>query len=251
MKTLKRLILLLIILVIAAVAGVWLWLKSGSPDALRQIVTEQCVPRAQQNQTPAPCAAVDLKGRYVVLKDRNGPLQYLLMPSYKINGTESPLLLDPHTPNFFWQAWHARRFMSERRGAPVPDDAVALTINSRTGRTQHHFHIHISCLRPDVRATLNNNIATIGTRWQPLPDGLRGHEYLARRVTEVELVKSSPFLMLAEELPDAREHMGRYAMALVKQSDGSFVLLATARNLLAFNRAHAEEIQDHQCDILK
>ncbi|EBZ9514124.1 CDP-diacylglycerol pyrophosphatase [Salmonella enterica subsp. enterica serovar Eastbourne] len=30
----------------------------------------------------------------------------------------------------------------------------------------------------------------------------------------------------------------------------SFVLLATERNLLTFNRASAEEIQDHQCDIL-
>ncbi|ECQ4454712.1 CDP-diacylglycerol pyrophosphatase [Salmonella enterica] len=39
-------------------------------------------------------------------------------------------------------------------------------------------------------------------------------------------------------------------MAGVHQSDGSFVLLATERNLLTFNRASAEEIQDHQCDIL-
>jgi CDP-diacylglycerol pyrophosphatase len=37
----------------------------------------------------------------VLFKDRNGPLQYLLMPTYRINGTESPLLLDPLTPNFF------------------------------------------------------------------------------------------------------------------------------------------------------
>ncbi|MDI8083641.1 CDP-diacylglycerol diphosphatase, partial [Salmonella enterica subsp. enterica serovar Kentucky] len=37
---------------------------------------------------------------YVVFKDRHGPLQYLLMPTYRINGTESPLLLEPATPNF-------------------------------------------------------------------------------------------------------------------------------------------------------
>lgn len=251
MKTLRRLILLLIIVAIAAVAGVWLWLKSGNPDALRQIVTTQCVPGEQQHRTPSPCAAVDLKGRYVVLKDRNGPLQYLLMPTYRINGTESPLLLDARTPNFFWQAWHARRFMSERRSAPVPDEAVSLAINARSGRTQDHFHIHISCLRPDVRARLNDHLATVGTRWQPFPGGLRGHEYLARRVTENELVKRSPFLMLAEEVPEARDRMGRFALAMAKQPDGSFILLATERNLLALNLAHAEEIQDHQCDILR
>lgn len=58
-------------------------------------------------------------------------------------------------------------------------------------------------------------------------------------------------MMLAEEVPDAREHMGSYALAVVRQSDDSFVLLATQRNLLAFNLASAEEIQDHQCEILQ
>ena len=56
--------------------------------------------------------------------------------------------------------------------------------------------------------------------------------------------------MLAEELPEARDHMGRFALAMAQQSDGSFVLLATERNLLMLNRASAEELQDHQCAIL-
>lgn len=245
MKRLRYLLLLLFILVLAAVAGLWLWRQAGNPNALRQIVTEQCIPHQQ------PCAEVNLSSGYVVFKDRNGPLQYLLMPTYKINGTESPLLLEPQTPNFFWQAWSARRFMSERRGAPVPDEAVSLAINARSGRTQDHFHIHISCLRPDIRTLLNEHSAAISSRWLPFPGGLRGHDYLARRVTENELVKRSPFLMLAEEVPDAREHMGRYGLAMVKQADGSFVLLATGRNLLLLNRASAEEIQDHACAILK
>lgn len=66
-----------------------------------------------------------------------------------------------------------------------------------------------------------------------------------------ELAQRSPFLMLAEEVPEAREHMGRFALAMAKQSDGSLVLLATERNLLTLNRASAEEIQDHRCLILK
>jgi CDP-diacylglycerol pyrophosphatase len=75
----------------------------------------------------------------------------------------------------------------------------------------------------------------ISTRWLPLPGGLRGHEYLARRVTENELAQRSPFMMLAEE-PDAREHMGSYALAMVRQSDESFVA-GDQRNLLALNLA--------------
>lgn len=241
----------LAIVVIAAAAGIGYWKFAGNPDALREKVLEQCVPNQRQHHNPAPCTEVTPEAGYVVFKDRNGPLQYLLMPTYRINGTESPLLTEPFTPNFFWLAWQARSFMSQKYGQAIPDSAVSLAINSRTGRTQNHFHIHISCLRKDVRAQLDDNMAKIGTRWLPLAGGLRGHEYLARRVTENELAQRSPFMMLAEEVPEARDHMGSYALAMVRQSDDTFVLLATQRNLLAFNLASAEEIQDHQCDILK
>lgn len=249
MKKAGYLILAIIVIAIAAGAGYRKWFHN--PNALRTIVFDQCLPNQLQHQDPAPCADVKPDAGYVVFKDRNGPLQYLLMPTYRINGTESPLLLEADTPNFFWLAWQARSFMSQKYGHEIPDSAVSLAINSRSGRSQNHFHIHISCLRTDVRQQLDHNMAKMGTRWLPLPGGLRGHEYLARRVTESEMVKSSPFMMLAEEVPDAREHMGRYALAMVRLSDGSFVLLATQRNLLTLNRASAEEIQDHQCDILK
>lgn len=251
MTRLKYLLAALLVVLIVIAAGGWYWLNSGNPDALRQIMLQQCVPNQEQHRTPQPCVDVNPKGGYVLFKDRNGPLQYLLMPTYRINGTESPLLLDPLTPNFFWQAWQRRAIMSDKRGSEVADNAVSLTINSRTGRTQNHFHIHISCLRKDVRAQLDGDMAAISSRWLPLPGGLLGHEYLARRVTENELAKRSPFLMLAEEVPEARDHMGRFALALAQQSDGSLVLLATERNLLTLNRASAEEIQDHQCEILQ
>lgn len=247
----KTVILILVMIVIAVAAGIGYWKFTGDSDVLRKIVLEQCLPNQQQNQNPSPCVEVKPDAGYVVLKDINGPLQYLLMPTYRINGTESPLLTDPATPNFFWLAWQARDFMSKKYGQQVPDRAVSLAINSRTGRTQDHFHIHISCIRPDVRKQLDNNLANISSRWLPLPGGLQGHEYLARRVTESELVQRSPFMMLAEEVPEAREHMGSYGLAMVRQSDNSFVLLATQRNLLTLNRASAEEIQDHQCEILR
>lgn len=89
--------------------------------------------------------------------------------------------------------------------------------------------------------------AAAGCRYRA---GFRATNTPARRVTEAELAQRSPFLMLAEEVPEAREHMGRFALAMAQQSDGSLVLLATERNLLTLNRASAEEIQDHRCAIL-
>ena len=159
---------MIVIAVVAAGIGYWK-LTGEESDTLRKIVLEECLPNQQQNQNPSPCAEVKPNAGYVVLKDLNGPLQYLLMPTYRINGTESPLLTDPSTPNFFWLAWQARDFMSKKYGQPVPDRAVSLAINSRTGRTQNHFHIHISCIRPDVREQLDNNLANISSRWLPLP----------------------------------------------------------------------------------
>ncbi|MBK0363308.1 CDP-diacylglycerol diphosphatase, partial [Salmonella enterica] len=124
---------LLAVIVIVAAAGVGYWKFSGNPDALREIVLEQCLPDQLQHQNPAPCAEVKPRAGYVVFKDRHGPLQYLLMPTYRINGTESPLLLEPATPNFFWLAWQARGYMSKKYGHDIPDSAVSLAINSRLG----------------------------------------------------------------------------------------------------------------------
>jgi CDP-diacylglycerol pyrophosphatase len=202
-------IILLILIVIALAAGGWYWMKAGNPNALRHIVLDQCVPNQLQHRNPAPCAQVKPDAGYVVFKDRNGPLQYLLMPTYRINGTESPLLTEPHTPNFFWLAWQSRSFMTLKRGSEVPDSAISLTINSRQGARRTIF-IFISpacartCARSSTRHRGNQHPVAAAS------GGLEGHEYLARRVTENELVQRSPFMMLAEELPEARDHMGRF-----------------------------------------
>ncbi len=240
----------IIVIGLAAVLATWWWLTGNQPNALRHIALTQCVPNEQLHDNPAPCERVSLASGVVLLKDRNGPLQYLLMPTFRINGMESPLLLSADTPNYFWLAWQARDLMSARLGAPVPDAAVSLTINSRLGRTQNHLHIHISCLRPDVRDMLNRSAVSLGSSWLPLAGGVDGHEYLMRRVSAEELARRSPFIMLADEVPGAREHMGRFALALAQLPDGGFILLATQRNLLQLNLASAEELQDHDCTLL-
>jgi CDP-diacylglycerol pyrophosphatase len=105
---------------------------------------------------------------------------------------------------------------------------ISLTINSPTGRTQNHFHIIFPCLRADVREKLD----AIGADWRSgcVPGGLEGHGISG--AGDRRAGQRSPFMMLAEEVPEARDHMGRFALAMAQQSDGSLVLLATERNLL-------------------
>ncbi|WP_413723512.1 CDP-diacylglycerol diphosphatase [Sodalis sp. RH24] len=249
----NRYFLPILLLVIAALgAGVYYSrLPGGNPDALWKIVSQKCVPGQQKTGQPAPCAQVNLAAGYVILKDLNGPLQYLLMPTEKITGMESPQLLQPQTPNFFYDAWRARHYLAEKRGAPIPDSALSLAINSASGRTQNQLHIHISCLRPDVRRRLDGEAAALGNAWRPLGEPLMGHPYLAMHVTTAELAAQSPFLMLARGVPDAADNMGHFTLALVPLADGGFALLAGERNLLRGNLASSEEIQDHNCAILR
>ncbi len=109
-----------------------------------------------------------------MLKDRNGPLQYLLMPTAKITGIESPQVLKPDTSNFFALAWQARHFMADNSVNRFDDAVISLAINSEYGRTQNQLHIHISCLQPAVKTRLAQLQGDFSESWQPLPGGLLG-----------------------------------------------------------------------------
>lgn len=247
----RTIVVTIFLLIVAAIAWFSLRQYLHHPDALWRIVSQQCVPHQQKNQNPEPCAKVDLPSGFVLLKDIHGPLQYLLMPTAKMKGMESPELLQAQTPNFFWLAWQQREMMSVRRGSHVPDDVVSLTINSTSGRTQNQLHIHISCLRADVRGQLNQYANTLSNQWQAFPESLAGNQYIARKVSAAEFSQRGPFIMLASQVSQAREHMGRYSLAMAKLADGDWVVLATERNLLQLNLASAEQVQDHDCGLLK
>jgi len=242
------LIALLLLILISGLTIAAFHLHKNS-DALWQIVSEKCEPNQRATGLPAPCQRVDLAQGYALLKDLNGPLQYLLIPLAKITGMESPALLDPATPNFFAFAWQARAQLAAKRGAPIADSALSLAINAEYGRTQNQLHIHISCLRPDVRRALDRLAPTLSSRWQQ--EQLRQHAYQIRALTLPELTQRNVFIRVADEIPNARSEMGKYGMALAALPDGRLALMALERNWLLLNRGSAEELQDHSCAILR
>lgn len=242
-----RLVAVLLVLVIVGMLGAALHFKKNS-DALWQFVSEKCLPHQQSSGEPAPCQRVDLLHHYAMLKDMHGPLQYLLIPLDKITGIESPRLLQPATPNYVALAWHERTLPAQRRGSPINDRVLSLAINSQYGRTQNQLHIHLSCLRPDVRQQLDQLTPQLSGRWQSIT--LRKHHYWLRALTSDELNQKSAFIRLADELPEARTEMGKYGLALAELSDGRLVLMALERNWLLLNSGSAEELQDHTCQLI-
>jgi CDP-diacylglycerol pyrophosphatase len=228
---------------------------AADPDALWKIISEKCVPDEQDHGQPDPCAVVDLgdksHGGYVILKDINGATQFLAMPTAKITGIEDPAILEPGARNYFADAWDQRHFTIEAAKTALPRDALSLAINSPSGRTQDQLHIHIDCIRPDVRATLQREFAAIGDKWTPLPEPLLGHPYRAMRIMGDGLDGSNPFLLLADGVPGARAAMGRHTLALIGATFAGgapgFVLLDDEANPATGDRGSAEELQDHSC----
>lgn len=245
-RTLKLLTVLLLLLIVGLIVSAFHFQKNS--NALWQIISEKCVPNMAKSGNPAPCQQVNTAQGYVTLKDLNGPLQFLLMPIEKITGMESPIILEPTTPNLFAAAWQQRSLLAKKRGMPIDDSALSLAINAQYGRSQNQLHIHISCLRPDIRQQLDNMTARLNEQWQSAT--LRKHHYLIRTLSTAELAQQSAFIRLATEVPNARSEMGKYGLALVALPDGRLALLALERNWLKLNSGSAEELQDHQCQIL-
>jgi CDP-diacylglycerol pyrophosphatase len=248
------------VLAIAALATLLLLWPTGAtrafdPSALWNVVHEKCVPNQQQHGDPGPCAAVDLKGGvehgYVVLKDNNGPSQYLLLPTARIGGIEDPALRAPGATNYFAAAWDARRFVEKSLGHDLPVDRVGLAVNSILARTQNQLHIHIDCIRADVRATLARLQPSIGTSWAPLTEPLNGHPYQAMRVMGLTLDGHNPFKLLADGLAGARDSMRTRTLVVVGMLFDSdkpgFVILTGHIDPLHLDFAAGARLEDHTC----
>jgi CDP-diacylglycerol pyrophosphatase len=228
----------------------------ADPNALWNIVHNVCVPNEEQHGNPAPCRLVDLRdgaqNGYALLKDLAGASQFLLIPTARIGGIESPALLAPGVPNYFAAAWRARTYVDRALDKTLPRDDIALAINSVAGRSQNQLHIHIDCVRTDVRAGLRQYEATVTGRWAPLGIPLAGHPYLAMRVEGQDLDRVSPFQLLADGVPGARDDMGHHTLVVVGAvfpSGPGFVILDDRVNAAPGDRASGEELQDHACAV--
>ncbi len=226
--------------------------RAADPDALWKIVHGRCVPDEEAHENPAPCAAVNLSGGTAVLKDIVGNTQFLLIPTARVTGIEDPAILAPDAPDYWGAAWAVRPMVEARAGHALPRDAISLAINAVSGRTQNQLHIHVDCVRRDIRTAVQAALPSVGAAWAPFPGGLAGHAYRAMRVNQADLAGIDPFRLLHND-PAAAADMAHETLVAVGATfvDGQegFVLLADQANLLAGDRGSGEELQDHSCAI--
>ena len=238
-------------LALAAWASFGIPASAADPDVLWQIVSQKCVPNQQQRHEPAPCEKVDLtrgvERGHAVLKDIDGDTQFLLIPTARVPGIESPALLMPDAPNYWAPAWAARRYVLARAHRRLPRDAIGLAINSAKGRSQNQLHIHVDCVRPDLRRYLARHSAGLSPRWSPLGVAFDGHRYLARRLDSGDLRGTDPFRVLARDQAAARADMGNWTLVAVGTKPRGFVLLAGHVDPATHDDASGDELLDHSC----
>jgi CDP-diacylglycerol pyrophosphatase len=205
---------------------------NSGPDAYRQIVQNQCVVNWTQHNNPTPCEKVFLADAnaesigYALLADPDGGAHYLLIPTQTMTGADSGELLDPNLPNYFAEAWRSRDLLSKFVGHPIPSTDVGLAVGTAATRTQHQFHIHIECLRPEVVEALKATADKVTDRWSPLT--IAGLPFQAMRLSSQALELSNPFELVANLSPDARHHMGSYTVVVAGaqyQSGPGFIIL--------------------------
>ncbi|GBQ37589.1 CDP-diacylglycerol diphosphatase [Gluconacetobacter azotocaptans] len=226
--------------------------KAGeNPNVLWTIVHDRCVPNQMGEDTPTPCAVVDIDRGYAVLKDKTGRAQYLVIPTARVTGIEDRTLLAQDAPDYFGAAWRQIDRSLARLGHTMPRETMALAINSKFGRSQNQLHIHIDCLAPNIRVALHWARPKIGSGWTPLL--LDGHVYRATRIDGDTLDGAYPFRRLAASLADPAREMDEHTLVVVgtvwPNGRPGFILLDDVVKPLSGDRASGEELEDHSCHI--
>lgn len=230
---------------------------------------------AQQNGRQANCEVVgkDARGAYayVVKHDVDGDWQFLLIPTARVTGIELPDLVKDDAPNYFAYAWEATGAISQHRGVNMPREDLALAVNSAAGRSMHQLHIHIDCVRLDVREALRAHGGEITTRWLSIPDAkwpeaastFAGHRYFVRWVDGPTLQGVNLFRLVADRDAETSGDMALQTIVVVGGPErnhlpGFYVLTDEAHipwgkaDPIAADPGSGEDLMDHQgCPVLK
>ena len=224
-------------------------------EALWRIVNTQCVPASRAGNSPSPCLALnnDDEAGFVVLKDRVGVAQVLVIPTKQISGIESPDSRNAAAMKYWSAAWNARLYLFGYLQREIARDEVSLAVNSQHDRSQDQLHIHVDCIKPQVRDLLRKHVDEIGYSWSLLPFDVDGKKFNARRLDDSNLSHTNPIALISDELPGAASDMGAETIFVTgaKYGDGrdGFILLEDRTGRAPLDNAHAEDLQDHTCGV--
>jgi len=252
---LLRLIALFGLALTAVVATLahWLIVDGHGQLGLRHVVEDMCKPVDRWLGLPFPCLEVSRAGGWAVLHAPFDGYQILVVPLAPISGAEDPAIRRPDAPDLWTVAWRERARVADRLGRPLPDDAVALAVNSESARTQDHYHIHVDCIAPSVRRSLAEAGTTIDEHWREMRPAPWSSPYRLRRIDLAMLAAERPERLIDRELRPAPGDIENLSFAVLGTGRGTKddpeLVLAVTFGLGDAEGGHAEELMDHACRI--
>jgi CDP-diacylglycerol pyrophosphatase len=120
------------------------------------------------------------------------------MPTDRIPGIESPLIVAPGATDYWRDAWDSRHYVERAVKRELPDDLLGLEINSAYRRSQNQLHLHIDCMRRDIRDALADHAQDPPGQWRWTT--LDGERYRVMRVMSISGA-DDPFRIVARDTP--------------------------------------------------
>jgi CDP-diacylglycerol pyrophosphatase len=231
-------------------AGGCVHLSTFDPNGLWKVVGGQCVPNQRDKGTPAPCTSVDFQKRYAVLKDISGRAQYLLIPTDRVAGIESPQILYGGSPEYWVGAWNAGRYVDAKLGIQLAANQLGLEINSSEQRSQNQLHIHVDCMRPDITQALASHSTDTPGQWTWAT--LDGKRYRITRVTSLQ-DRDNPFRVVQRDL-GPQQAMGAQTILVTGAGPDSardgWLVVNSGRDVEG-GTGSAEGLLDHACGLAR
>lgn len=220
-------------------------LASVDSNALWKIVDLRCVPSQRATGTPGQCSEVNLDKHYAILKDIVGRSQHLLIPTDRITGIESPLLLAPNARDYWVDAWDSRVYVEKSVKRTLPDNLLGIEINSQFRRSQNQLHLHIDCMRRDVGDALARHANDAPNQWHD--ETFDGERYRVMRVTSLAKA-DNPFRLVARHNEDmAAQTILITGAGASADKDGWLVVTSNLNE--DSGSGTAEGLLDHACKV--
>ncbi len=216
--------------------------QASDPGDLWRVVHDLCAPMNRVTGLPLPCLKFDRPHGFAVLRAPGDITRIIVVPTRKIAGVESPLLLRENAQNLWLEAWRHRGAVTAAADRPLAWDDIGMAVNSQEQRTQDQLHIHVDCIFPQLKRALEAHPPS-ENHWSELDLRPWADRYRVKRLGANGLDRNI-FRMIADEIPGARTHMGDHSVAVIGFGSGpgeGFVVMDNG------DGGHAEELLDHRC----
>ena len=245
--------LLIALTILVASAGVGA--DAGGRGLLWRVV-QACMANHYLTGGAFPCLQVATDGGtasgYVVLRAPLEDTHVILTPTVRTVGIEEGRLRGAGAPDYFQDAWSIRHFVTDGLTRQPARDDLAMAVNSRPGRSQDQLHIHVDCIRPTVKQSLQRQMSSLRTQgWTQISVAPHAPRYWALAVARGDLTGVNVFDLVATGLKIDANRMDDTTIVVagsdaVREGPG-FVILARQRAPHSIDEAHGEALLNHSC----